>query len=192
MDFNNLELECEELTTTSDAAIGGDLAVTGDTTLTGGLIRAARQIVIPICGNAKAGATAGWVITGGTNIGHATLPASQTASTLVVPITGLEIGDTLTALSVQGQVESAGGNVTLVLSVRKLTNVAAANTDAELGTDNVGTLAADTVISSANLEVASLTETLVEGETLYALLTGTTAGSTDIDLTGLLATVTRS
>ena len=192
MDFNNLELECAELTTTSDAAIGGDLTVTGDSTLTGALVRAARQIVIPVCGNAKVGATAGWVITAGTNICHATLPASSTASTLIVPITGLEIGDTLTGLSVQGQVESAGNNVTLVLSVRKLTNAAADNTDAELGTDNVGTLAADTTISSANLAVTGLTEVLAEGETLYALLTGTTAASTDIDITGLLATVTRS
>lgn len=150
------------------------------------------QRVIPICGNAKAGATAGWVITGGTNICHATLPASQTSSTLVVPISGLNIGDTLTAVSATGQVESAGGNVTLTMSIRKLTNAAADNTDAELGTDNVGTLTADTILSSANLAVTGLTEVLAEGETLYALFTGTTAGSTDIDLTGLIATVTRA
>ncbi len=148
------------------------------------------QDVIPICGNAKVGATAGWVITGGTNICHATLPASQTNSTLVVPISGLKIGDTLTAVSATGQVESAGGNVTLTMSIRKLTNAAADNTDAEIGTDNVGTLTADTILSSANLGVTGLTEVLAEGETIYALFTGTTAASTDIDLTGLIATVT--
>ena len=82
--------------------------------------------------------------------------------------------------------------MTLVMSVRKLTNVAAGNTDAELGTDNVGTLVADTVISSANMAVTGLTEVLAEGETIYILLTGTTAASTDIDVTGLIATVTRS
>lgn len=150
------------------------------------------QDVIPICGNAKVGATAGWVITGGTNICHATLPASQTNSTLVVPISGLKIGDTLTAVSATGQVESAGGNVTLTMSIRKLTNAAADNTDAQLGTDNVGTLTADTILSSANLAVTGLTEVLAEGETLYALFTGTTAVSTDIDLTGLITTVTRA
>lgn len=150
------------------------------------------QIIVPICGNAKVGATAGWVVTGGTDICHATLPASQTSSTLVVPVTGLHIGDTLTAVSVTGQVESAGNNVTLVMSLRKLTTAAGANTDAELGTDNVGTLTADTLISSANLEVGSQTEVLAEGETVYALLTGTTAASTDIDLTGLVVTVTRA
>jgi hypothetical protein len=148
------------------------------------------QRVIPICGNAKVGATAGWVVTAGTNICHATLPASQTSSTLVVPITGLNIGATLTAVSATGQVESAGGNVTLTMSVRKLTNAAADNTDAELGTDNVGTLTADTILSSSNLAVTGLTEVLAEGETLYVLFTGTTAASTDIDLTGLVVTVT--
>lgn len=154
--------------------------------------RAGRQVVVPICGNAKVGATGGWVITAGTNICHATLPASQTGSTLVVPITGLEIGDTLTGVSVTGQVESAGNNVTCVMSVRKLTTAAGANVDAELGTDNVGTLTADTLISSDNLEVTGLTEVLAKGETVYALFTATTAASTDIDITGLVVTVTRS
>lgn len=158
----------------------------------GSINRAGRKIVTPICGNAKVGATAGWVITGADNICHATLPAGQTSSTLVVPVTGIEIGDTLTGVSLMGQVESAGGNVTLVMSVRKLTTAAGDNTDAEIGTDNVGTLTADTLISSANMAVTGLSEVLAEGETIYILLTGTTAGSTDIDITGLLATVTRS
>lgn len=151
-----------------------------------------QRVIVPVCGNAKVGATAGWVITGGTNMAHATLPASQTSSTLVIPITDLEIGDTVTSVSVTGQVESAGGNVTLTMDVRKLTNAAADNTDASLGTGNVGTLTADTIISSSNLKVTSLTETMAEGETLYVLLTGTTAASTDIDLTGLIVTVQRT
>lgn len=166
MDFKNLALQCSDVLRT-------------------------RQKVVPICGNAKVGATAGWVVTAGTNICHATLPASQTSSTLVVPIP-CDIGDILTAVSATGQVESAGGNVTLVMSIRKLTTAAAANADAELGTDNVGTLAADTVLSSANLAVTGLSEVVAEGETLYALFTGTTAATTDIDLTGLVVTVTRT
>lgn len=166
MDFKNLALQCSDVLRT-------------------------RQMVVPICGNAKVGATAGWVVTAGTNICHATLPASQTSSTLVVPIP-CDIGDILTAVSATGQVESAGGNVTLVMSIRKLTTAAAANADAELGTDNVGTLAADTVLSSANLAVTGLSEVVAEGETLYALFTGTTAATTDIDLTGLVVTVTRT
>ncbi len=165
MDFRGIALECDDVLRT-------------------------RRMVVPICGNAKVGATAGWVVTAGTNICHATLPASQTASTLVVPIP-CDIGDKITAVSATGQVESAGGNVTLTMSIRKLTNAAADNTDAQLGTDDVGTLTADTILSSSNLVVSGLTEIVAEGETIYALFTGTTAASTDIDLTGLVVTVQR-
>ena len=168
--------------------VGGTMTVEAGAVIT----RPGRQLVVPVCGNAKAGATAGWVITAGTNISHSTLPASATNSTLVIPITGLEIGDTLTAVSVQGQVESGGNNVTLVMSVRKILTAAADNVDSQLGTGNVGTLVADTVISSANLAVTGLTEVMAEGENVYVLLTGTTAAATDIDITGLLITVTRS
>ncbi len=147
-----------------------------------------RQYVIPVCGNAKVGATAGWVVTGGTDICHATLPASQTASTLVIPITGLAIGDTLKSVTVTGQVESAGNTATLVMSVRKQTAVAADNTDAELGTDNIGNATADTLLSSANLTVTGLSEVLAEGESLYVLLTGTTAASTDIAVNSIVVT----
>lgn len=156
------------------------------------IIGRTQRFVVPICGNAKVGATAGWVVTAGTNICHATLPASQTSSTLVVPITGLQIGDTITGVSATGQVESAGGAVTLTMSIRKLTTAAADNTDAQLGTDDVGSLVADTVLSSSNLVVTGLTEIIAEGETIYALFTGTTAAVTDIDLTGLVVTVTRA
>ncbi len=153
---------------------------------------ALRQHVVPICGNAKVGATAGWVITGGTNICHATLPASQTGSTLVVPITGLHIGDTLVGVSLMGQVESAGNTATISLDVRKLTNVAADNTDASLGTDNTNNFTADGVISSTNVAVTGLSQVMSEGITVYALVTATTAASTDIDLTGMLVTVSRA
>lgn len=173
--------------TDNELVIGGTI-----TLLASGTFVRTQQLVVPVCGNAKVGATAGWVVTAGTDICHATLPASQTASTLIVPISGLHIGDTLTGLSGTGQVESAGGAVTLVLSVRKLTTAAGANVDAELGTDNVGSLTADTLISSTNLAVTGLTEELAEGETLYALLTGTTAAVTDIDFTGFIATVIRA
>ena len=168
----------------------GSVSIEGDLTVGGSVVRTARQAVLPICGNAKVGATAGWVVTGGTKICHATLPASQTNSTLVVPIDCLHIGDTITAVGVTGQVESAGNAVTLTMSVRKLTTAAGDNVDAELGTDNVGSLTADTALSSANLGVSGLSEVIAEGETVYVLLTGTTLASTDIDLTGLVVTYT--
>lgn len=167
---------------------GGSITIEPGATLD----RSGVQILTPICGNAKVGATAGWIITAADDISQGTLPASKTSATLIIPITGLNIGDTLTGVSVSGQVESAGANVTLVMSVRKTVAVAAGNTDAELGTDNVGTLTADTLISSATLAVTGLTEVLAEGEAVYVLLTGTTAAVTDIALNSIIATVTRA
>lgn len=172
-----------------DCEFDGDLIVNGDLTVNGSRIESESVHVPAFTG--KAGATAGWVVTGADDA-LARLPASQTSSTLIVPIPGLRVGDTLTSVSVSGQVESAGANVTLVLSVRKATVAAADYADAELGTDNVGTLTADTVISSANLAVTGLTEVLAEGEMLYAKLTGTTAALTDIAIDGLVVGVTRA
>lgn len=171
-----------------------NLTVSSTLTASGSVVRTGRQVVTPVCGNAKVGATAGWVITAGTDKYSATLPASQTSSTLVIPVTGLEVGDTLTAVAVVGQVESAGNNVTLTMDVRKLTAAAADLTDASLGTDNVGTLTSDTVLTDANgnLKVSSLTEVIAADESVYVLLTGTTAASTDIDIQSIVATVTRS
>lgn len=151
--------------------------------------KSTETLVVPVTGQAKVGATAGWVITGGTNIGHATLPASQTASTLVIPMPELPVGTTILGWGVAGQVESAGGNVTLTGDLRKLTNAAADNTDASLSTDNVGTLTADTILSQANLGATGLSEVVAADESFYLLLTGTTAASTDIDVTHVILQV---
>jgi hypothetical protein len=150
------------------------------------------RLIIPVCGNAKVGATAGWVITGGTDKYSATLPASQTDATLVIPISGLKVGDMVTGWGVVGQVESAGNNVTLAGDLRKLTAAAADLTDASISTDNVGTLTADTILSQANLGATGLTEVMAADESLYLLLTGTTAASTDIDVMAVIADVVRA
>jgi hypothetical protein len=180
-----------DITFSGAKTFSGAVTFSSTVTFSGAIVRAGRQIVVPAL-NAKVGATAGWVITADTDKSHATLPAGQTASTLIVPICGLEIGDTLTAVSVQGQVESGGNNVTLTLNIGKQTTAVAGNVDSSLGTDNVGTLTADTLISSANLAVTGLTEVLAEGEAVYAILTGTTGAACDIDIISIIATVTRS
>lgn len=175
-----------------DAAV--DMSGAGTVTLgTAGLVRTSRKLIIPVGGNAQVGATGGWVITG-TNEYSARLPQSQTNSTLVIPILGLEIGDTLTGVSVIGQVESAGNNVTMTLSVRKLTAAAADLTDAEIGTDTSGTLTADTLLDDTTgvLKVTGLTEVLAELESLYVLITATTAASTDIAIQAIMANASRA
>ncbi len=156
----------------------------------GTVVRTGRELFVP-AGDALAGATAGWVVTGADD-GLARLPAAQTDSTLVVPLKGLHIGDTITGVRVIGQVESAGANVTLIISVRKGTAAVGDVADVELDTANVGTLSTDTLISDTVLEVTALTETLTEVEMVYALLTGTTAALTDIAITGFVVTVTEA
>ncbi len=173
-----------------DATFDGAATFTGQVTLPSTVAKPGEQIIIPV-GAALAGATAGWVITGADD-GLARLPASQTSSTLVVPIPGIKVGDTVQAVRAIGQVESAGGNVTLVMSVRKALAAVADFTDSELDTDNVGTLTADTLISASVLEVTALAEVMTELELIYILLTGTTAASTDIALSSLIVTVDRA
>lgn len=200
IDYANLAIKTKDLDASGNVDVTGTLGVTGVATLgtlnvttinPTSVVRSV-QLSVPVMGQAKVGATAGWVITAGTDKSHATLPASQTASTLVIPFPAIPVGSTVTAVGVGGQVESAGNNVTLAMSVRKQTNAAADNTDAELsgGGDNVGTLTADTILSAANLGVTGLSEVIAADESLYVLLTGTTAASTDIDVTHLLITYT--
>ncbi len=148
--------------------------------------KSSREMIVPVTGQGKVGATAGWVITAGTDIGHATLPASQTSSTLVVPLPALPVGSTILGWGVCGQVESAGGSVTVVGDLRKLTLAAAGLTDASVSTDSAAALVADTILSQANLGATGLTEVVAADESFYILITGTTAGSTDVDISHLV------
>jgi hypothetical protein len=136
----------------------------------------------------KIGATAGWALGGGAvNTGLlATLPASQTGSTLVVPITGLKEGDRIVGFHAIGQVESAGANATLNVDLRKMKAVAAESTDASLGALGATTYTADTKLDEANTKVILPAAEVVEKDaTYYFLLTGTTAALTDFALLGL-------
>lgn len=86
-------------------------------------------------GSPKVGATAGWTVNGATNVGTLALcPASQTASTLVVPLDFLSVGDSIRGFYPVGQVESAGNNAVLTVELRKLTAAAADLTDATVAT----------------------------------------------------------
>jgi len=149
--------------------------------------RAAQQHKVGIAG-AKVGATAGWVVAGATNLSEATLPASQTSSTMVIPITGLKNGWTITSWGIQAQIESAGGAVTLDADLRKLTNAAADPTDASVGAITQVAVTADTKSEAAK----AVSEVVADDEMFYVLVTGTTAASTDIRFLGVRVTVTES
>ena len=141
-----------------------------------------KLLVTNAAGQGKAGATAGWVVAVGDDKALVTCPASKTASTLVIPITGLVVGETITGLYATGQVESAGGAVTLDVELRKHTAAAADVADASVASITQLAAAADTIISATNSRVADLSEVVGVNETFYVLVTATTAGSTDIAL----------
>lgn len=100
-------------TTEAGASVTGTLAVSGTATFAGSVVRAGRSLSVNAAGKAKVGATAGWVVAAADNVALVTCPASQTASTLVLPLHNLNVGDTITGFSLVGQVESAGGTVTI-------------------------------------------------------------------------------
>ena len=146
------------------------------------------QVYTQACAGARVGGTAGWVITG-TNSGLVRLPASQTASKLVVPLSfPLKVGSTISAYSVVSQIESAGGTATLDVALYKCTNVAGDVTEADIGSITQVSVTADTA-STASKTLTSA-EVVAAGETFYFLVTGTTAGSTDIALQGFTVTIT--
>lgn len=108
------------------------------------------------------------------------LPASKTGSTFMLPLTDLNVGDKLTGFSVQAQIESAGGTVTLDADLRKISNIAADATDASLGAITQVSVTADTKVEAS--KTLSAQEVVAADADYYILFTGTTAGSTDIEL----------
>lgn len=174
--------------TAGNQTIAGNKTFSGTTTLSGAVARTGQEY--QLSGPPKAGATAGWSVNAGANLYEATLPASQTGSTLVVPVVGLKIGWTVTAFKCVAQIESAGGTVTFDADLRKLTNAAGDPTDASLGTITQVSVTADTAVSSSHTLVTP--EVLAASEWLYILIAATTAGSTDIRFLGCTVTVTEA
>lgn len=155
---------------------------------TGGVVRTGLQSIYSLAG-AKVGAGAGWTVGAAANIYQATMAAGQTAGTLVIPVGGLKVGDTITAFSVYGQIESAGNGVTVDADLRAQTNVAADPTDASIGAITQVSVTADTAMAAAK---TGLTETVAATKAYYILVTATTGASTDIRLLGYTLTVTSS
>ena len=134
------------------------------------------------------GATAGWANpsahAGFTNATVVGLPANQSASTFVIPLIGLKVGDTIVSYTVRGQIESAGNTSTLDADLRKLTVAAANLTDASLGSITQVSVTADAIVSSE--KVLATPEVVAADEQYYVLITGTTgAANTDIQLVGI-------
>lgn len=180
-------------TLTGNVTAAGTLGVTGVFTPSGGVARTAQKRLYQV--GAKVGATSGWLVNAADNknsLGR--LPASQTGSTLVIPLDGLKVGDSITAYHLVGQIESAGGICTVDASLRKQTAAAADLSDGEVAAGGMTQLSvtADTIMSSTNTAKSVTSDTVGADETFYLLLTATTAASTDIDLQAIALTVTEA
>ena len=142
---------------------------------------------------AKVGATStvGWALGGGAvDTGMlATLAASATADTLIIPIPDLKVGDTITSFTINGQIESGGNTATLDADLRAMTPVATGSTDASIGAITQISKTADYLVNDSK---TGLSETVTAGKGYYILITGTTAASTDIEITSISVTVTTS
>lgn len=175
---------------TGTNAISGNNTFSGTTTFTGSVVRTSQKTIHRA--SAKVGATAGWVVAAAADIFLLTCPASQTGSTLVIPLSGLKVGDTITAFHLVGQVESGGNNVTIDAALRKQTAAAADVSDASVGSITQLVVAADTILSDANAGKTGLAEVVAADETFYVLVTATTLASTDIALQGVAVVVSEA
>lgn len=143
-------------------------------------------------GRAKVGTTAGWTVNAANNIGTvATVAASQTACTLVIPVF-VQVGETITGFGISASINSAGGTVTLDANLRSLTPAAGATaTDTSIGSITQISVTAATAVTPASLGGKSgLSTVVVSGTQYYLLLTATTAASTTIELDQVEVTVT--
>lgn len=159
-----------------------------------------------IVDGAKVGNTAGWVAGGSGSDAAiarlASLPASQTNSTLVVPIRGLGIGDYIVSWSLSGQLEATSGNtITLNAQLRKLGVAFTGLVDSQIlpsmttiiTTADVTISTAATAGTNINASVIVNTtgivppnkESVSEGETYYFLITATTGVGNDIKLAAI-------
>ena len=146
-------------------------------------------------GTGVIGATAGFALpsahAGFTNAAVAGCPASQTASTFVIPVNGLSVGERIVSWALLGQIESAGNAVTVDGDLRKLTVAAANVSDASIGAITQVSVTADTALSSTNAgKTLSTAEVIAAGEFVYVVITVTTLGSTDVQIVGISITTT--
>jgi hypothetical protein len=138
-----------------------------------------RAVTYQVRERAKVGATAGWVVAAANNVGTlATIPASQTNSTLVIPLPGLKLGDIITGFALNGSLQSGGNTASITADLRKLTNGAAGASDASVGALAAPvSVTANTVVSASNASLTGLTETVAADGVYYLLVTATTGAA---------------
>lgn len=142
-----------------------------------------RHVSVP--GQAKAGATSGWVVAPAADTALVTCPANSTASTLVVPLPEFKVGDKLMGFYLVGQIESGGNTATVDADLRVMTAAAADVTDASVASMTQLSITADTVMSRSNTLKEGFEHIVAVDESFYMLITATTGVATDIAMQAL-------
>lgn len=135
---------------------------------------------------AKVGATAGFVVAAAADVRLITCPASQTGSTCVIPVAGLNVGDKIVGFHLEGQIESGGNAVTVDAALRSQTDAAADIVDAAVASMTQLSVSADAVMSQSNTFKGGLDVVVGLGVDHYFLITVTTGASTDVALRGVV------
>lgn len=136
---------------------------------------------------AKVGGTAGWTVNAGVDTFMSTCAASAANGTLIVPLTGLEVGDKIVGHHMVGQIESGGNAVNVFAKLYEFVPAAAASAAAVLAgtTGPTVTAIADAVISENNSlhVIGSANHVVVNADKGYfAIIDAVTLASTDIEL----------
>jgi hypothetical protein len=121
------------------------------------------------------------------------LPAAQTASTLVIPVTGVRVGDTITGFALEGSLQSVGAAVSITGELRMLTANAAGAVDSSVGVMAAAlSVVANTIVSSLNAAKVGLAQVVAEGQSFYLLITATTAAVTTAEVQAVQLNVTQA
>ncbi len=142
--------------------------------------------VFNVSKGSKVGATAGWSVGAAADTSVVTLPASQTASTLVMPVHfDSGVGKKILGFYLVGQIESGGNAVTLDCALKRHNPEAADVTTTTVASMTQISVTADTALTDSNTITDVREEVIDKNATYFFLVTGTTLGSTDVALQGI-------
>lgn len=153
-----------------------------------------KDVVKVIASGGKVGATSGWSLSGSDIGSIGNLPSDHTGSTLVIPLSGLRIGDVVSGFYLIGQMSSDAGTGTIDATLKLASMLSDEVTTSSLGSmTQLTTNATDIKLSSSNASKSlSANHTLATDEELFLIVTGTTQSNNQINLEGIGLNITES
>lgn len=201
---NKLLLGASNWTVCGDLYLGNTAVLSPNVTYKGAIYNIAAgtmSYILPaqefvMTAGSKVGATAGWTVNDTVDSAQlGLLPASQTGSTLVVPISGLRAGDVITGFFLTGELASAGNTVTVDADFFKQEATAGTVTNTNLASLTQISKTADYLFNkdtTNGTKTLGSAETVTAAKTYFVRVTGTTGALCNVRLLGVGAIVTRT